>query len=121
MVTFQEYINIVGDDILENYGQEAIERVLVEAQTNVLDQIRTMGSRVFNLSRASAYELEIVKECIIEQASYILTTGGSVGNMSGYDPVSNTFVSLDEIQRRIISPNVKNKLKRTRWNYQGLW
>lgn len=120
-VTLTQFINIVGEDVLERVNQEEVERILKEALDDVVDEIRSITTRKYDLTTASSYELETIDDCVIEQAKYIISTMGSIGNMSGYDPVANTFVSREEIEKRVVSVKVKKKLRQTRWNYRGLW
>lgn len=116
-MNFQEFIQIVGADVLEKYGEETIQRVLEEAVIDVNDEIRTFGRNI----EKSEYENELIRECVIEQAKYIIANGGSVGNMSGYNHITNSFIPLNEIEKRIVSPKVKQKLRNARWNNRGLW
>lgn len=118
---YQVFINLVGNDVVRKYGQDEINRVLDESYDLVLDWLKMNSSyRNIDVADFSAYELEVLDMATYEQAKYIIANGGNLATMSGFDSSNNSFISQEEIEKRIVSPRSKQLLRKTRYFYRGI-
>lgn len=107
--------NVVGDDD-ESGGkvERFIDRVLLIMETEV-----KKSNLKFQYQRVNTVQQEAFYEACLEQALYLIGTG-DMNLISGYDPINNTVVSIDEIRKRAISPLAKSILKSEGLLYNGL-
>ena len=73
-----------------------------------------------NSNALSKQQLDILKTAAMEQYAYELDNGGSFARMSGYDSISNTMISKEDIRKRIIAPLAEDLLKRNGFYYKGV-
>ena len=121
MYTYKAFANLVGNDVVLKYGQAEITRILDESYAIILDYMKSNSTRAFDVTDFSTYELAQVDSATYEQAKYIIANGGNVGTMSGFDATGNNLIPMEEIEKRIVCLRAKEILKRTRYNYRGLW
>lgn len=117
---YKTFVNLVGNDVVNKYGQEEIKRILNDSYDLCLGYLKMQSSLRVNVADFSAYELEALDEATYEQAKYIIANGGNLATLSGYDRNANSFLSQEEINKRIISPRAKDFLARTRYAYRGI-
>jgi hypothetical protein len=62
----------------------------------------------------------VIDDCVLIQSKYIIANGGDLSEMSGYDPISNQFQPIEEIQKRIVAPIAQQKLEKLSYFYRGV-
>lgn len=121
MVEYNDFVNRVGVSVVTKYGEDALKLLLIDARKQCLDFIHSKRVRAFDEANLSDFENDRLDEATIEQAKYLIANGGDIGNMSGFDPVNNSFISRDEIEKRVLSARAEQALRRTKYFARGLW
>jgi hypothetical protein len=119
-VTYQDLVQKFGLNIVKHLTQKEVEEYILQAENNIIEHINLKAPTPYNEASASAYENTVIDDCILIQAKYIIANGGDLSEMSGYDPVSNQFQSLEEIQKRIVAPVAQQKLEKLSFFYRGV-
>lgn len=119
-VSYQDLVQKFGLNIVKHLTQKEVEEYILQAENNIIEHINLKAPTPFNENTASAYENTVIDDCILIQAKYIIANGGDLSEMSGYDPVSNQFQSLEEIQKRIVAPVAQQKLEKLSFFYRGV-
>jgi len=119
-VTYQDLVQKFGFNIVKHLTQKEVEEFILQAENNIIDHIQLKAAHPFNPNLVTPYEDVIIKECILIQAKYIISNGGDISEMSGYDPVANQFTSIEEIQKRIVAPIAQQKLERLSYFFRGI-
>lgn len=119
-VTYQDLVQKFGLNIVKHLTQKEVEEYILQAEQNIIEHINLKAPTPYVEASASAYENTVIDDCILIQAKYIIANGGDLSEMSGYDPVSNQFQSLDEIQKRIVAPIAQQKLEKLSYFYRGV-
>lgn len=119
-VTYQDLVQKFGLDIVKHLTQKQVEEYILQAENNIIDYIGDKALTAFDIDTVSTYEGNVINECILIQTKYIVANGGDLSEMSGYDPVSNQFQSIEEIQKRIVAPVAQQKLQKLSYFYRGV-
>lgn len=119
-VTYNDLVQKFGLDIVKHLTQKQVEEYILQAENNIIDFIANNSVSAFDIATVSTYEGGIINECILIQAKYIVANGGDLSEMSGFDPVSNQFQSIEEIQKRIVAPVAQQKLRKLSYFYRGV-
>lgn len=119
-VTYTDLVQKYGRDIVKHLTQKQVEEYILQAENNIIDFISNNAYSAFDIESVSTYEGTIIDECILIQTKYIVANGGDLSEMSGFDPVSNQFQSIEEIQKRIVAPVAQQKLRKLSYFYRGV-
>jgi hypothetical protein len=119
-VTYNDLVQKFGLDIVKHLTQKQVEEYILQAENNIIDFIANNSVSAFDIATVSTFEGGIINECILIQAKYIVANGGDLSEMSGFDPVSNQFQSIEEIQKRIVAPVAQQKLRKLSYFYRGV-
>ena len=119
-VTYKQLIQKFGLDIAKHLTQKQVEEYILQAENNIIDYIDNHAVTAFDIDAVSTYEGGVIDDCILIQTKYIIANGGDLSEMSGFDPVSNQFQSIEEIQKRIVAPVAQQKLQKLSYFYRGV-
>jgi hypothetical protein len=119
-VSYKDLVQKFGLDIVKHLTQKQVEEYILQAENNIIDYISDKATTAFDIDTVSTYESGVINECILIQSKYIIANGGDLGEMSGFDPVSNQFQSLEDIEKRIIAPVAQRKLQKLSYFYRGV-
>jgi hypothetical protein len=119
-VTYQDLVQKFGLNIVKHLTQKEVEEYILQAEQNIIDHINLKAPTPYVEATASAFENGVIDDCVLIQAKYIIANGGDLSEMSGYDPISNQFQSIEEIQKRIVAPIAQQKLQKLSYFYRGV-
>jgi hypothetical protein len=105
---------ISDDDDAPNKVERFIDRVLLLVET----EVKTYNKR-FDYQLVSQAQKDAFYEACLEQALYLYILG-DMSLISGYDPINNSVISIDEIRKRAMSPISKQILLNAGLLYRGL-
>ena len=107
-------IQVGTDDDSGNKTSRFVDRVVLLIETEV-----RRHNPSFNFDRIENAKKEAFYEACLEQALYLIVTGDT-NLMSGYDPINNSVISIDELRKRALSSLAKDILKVSGLLYRGL-
>jgi hypothetical protein len=119
-VTYQDLVQKFGLNIVKHLTQKEVEEYILQAEQNIIDHINLKAPKPYDEATASAFENGVIDDCVLIQAKYIIANGGDLSEMSGYDPISNQFQSIEEIQKRIVALIAQQKLEKLSYFYRGV-
>lgn len=81
-----------------------VEPFINRVETIVNQKIKEYNPKIFDVSGSiQLYQNADYKQALLEQALYLINTGDA-SLMTGFDPVTNVLVPLDELRKRQFSP-----------------
>jgi len=105
---------IEDDDDAPNKVERFIDRALMLVET----EVRTYNKR-FDYKSVSQPQKDAFYNACLEQALYLYLLG-DMSLISGYDPINNTVISIEEIRKRATSPIAKQILLNDGLLYRGI-
>ncbi len=105
---------IEDDDDAPNKVERFIDRVLMIVEAEI-----SRYNMYFDYAKLTEKQQDLFYEACLEQALYLYILG-DMSLISGYDPINNTVVSIEEIRKRAMSPNAKQLLMSAGLLFRGV-
>jgi hypothetical protein len=95
-----------------------VERFLLRV-TAIIDAYIVGINPNHNYANLTAKQIADYNNALLEQGYYMLKAG-DVSLMSGFDPVTNALINIDDLRRRTVAPLAISYLTRSSICYRGI-
>lgn len=117
-----------ANDMREHYGRDLdlelegnehkVKAFFRRVKMVVMAEIK-MANPMFRENRLNDYQKEHLWDATLEQAYYMLNNY-DMNIVTGYDPISNSTVPIEEVRKRAFSPLAKTILRNAGLMYAGV-